>query len=47
MITSELATIWFTSDGKKFLSEKEAKLHEHNQNKERLTWLEKLRLNKK
>ena len=28
MITTELDTVWITSDSKKFLSEKEAKLHE-------------------
>ena len=45
MITSELETVWITTDGKKFLSEKNAELHEQNQNKEKLTWLERLRLN--
>ena len=28
MLTSELASIWITSDGRKFFSEKEAKIHE-------------------
>ena len=28
MLTSELENVWITSDGKKFLSEKEAKIHE-------------------
>lgn len=28
MLTSELASVWVASDGKKFLSEKEAKVHE-------------------
>ena len=28
MLTSELAYVWITSDGRKFLSEKEAKVHE-------------------
>ena len=45
MITSELETVWITTDGKKFLSEKNAEKHEQNQNKEKLTWLERLRLN--
>ena len=44
MITSELDTVWITSDGKKFVSEKEAKIHEQNTNKEKLTWLERLQL---
>ena len=42
MITTELDTVWITSDGKKFVSEKEAKIHEQNTNKEKLTWLERL-----
>ena len=46
MITNELETVWITSDGKKFLSEKDAERHEQNQNKEKLTWLERLRLNR-
>ena len=45
MITSELETVWITTDGKKFLSEKNAEKHEQNQNKEKLKWLERLRLN--
>ena len=45
MITSELETVWITTDGKKFLSKKNAEKHEQNQNKEKLTWLERLRLN--
>ena len=45
MITSELETVWITTDGKKFLSEKNAEKHEQNQNKEKLTWLERLKLN--
>ena len=28
MVTTELATIWITSDGKKFLNKREAILHE-------------------
>ena len=44
MITTELDTVWITSDGKKFLSEKEAETHEQTNNKEKLTWLEKLHL---
>ena len=28
MLTSELAYVWIASDGRKFLSEKEAKIHE-------------------
>ena len=62
MVTSELETVWITSDGKKFLSKKEAKIHEldiydgeivdiwakqTNQNKEKPTWLERLRLKRK
>ena len=47
MIMRELDTVWITSDGKKFLSEKDAKIHEQNQNKETTTWLERLRLNQK
>jgi hypothetical protein len=45
MITTELETVWITSDGKKFLSEKEAKGHEQINNKEKLTWLAKLQQN--
>ena len=44
MITKELDTVWITSDGKKFLSKKEAEIHEQNTNKEKRTWLEKLNL---
>ena len=44
MITTELDTVWITCDGKKFLYEKEAELHEKNTNKEKLTWLERLQL---
>ena len=44
MISKELDTVWITSDGKKFLYEKEAKAHEHKTNKEKLTWLERLQL---
>ena len=44
MIMTELDTVWITSDGKKFLCEKEAKTHEQNTNKEKLTWLERLHL---
>ena len=44
MITTELATVWITSDGKKFASEEEAEIHEQNTNKEKLTWLERLQL---
>ena len=47
MVQQELETVWITSDGKKFLSEKEATRHEQNQNKETLTWLERLRLNQR
>ena len=45
MITSELATVWITSDGKRYFTEKEAELHEqkNEENKEKLTWLERLR----
>ena len=44
MITRELETVWITSDGKKFLSEKEADKHEqyYQNNKENTTWLSKL-----
>ena len=44
MITTELDTVWITSDGKKLLSKKDAKIHEQTNNKEKLTWLEKLNL---
>ena len=44
MITTELDTVWITTDGKKFVSEEEAKIHEQTTNKEKLTWLEKLHL---
>ena len=47
MITKELASVWITSDGKKFLSEKEAETHEQINNKENITWLERLRLRQK
>ena len=47
MIMKELASVWITSDGKKFLSTKEAERHEQNNNKENKTWLERLRLNQK
>ena len=45
MITTELETVWISSDGKKFLSKKEAETHEQTNNKEKLTWLEKLQQN--
>ena len=45
MITTELETVWITSDGKKFLSKNEAETHEQTNNKEKLTWLEKLQQN--
>ena len=44
MISKELDTVWITSDGRKFLYEKEAETHEQKTNKEKLTWLEKLHL---
>ena len=44
MITTELDTVWITSDGKRFIYEKDAKTHEQNTNKEKLTWLERLHL---
>ena len=47
MITTELETVWISSDGKKFLSKKEAVTHEQINNKEKLTWLEKLHQNLK
>ena len=47
MITTELETVWITSDGKKFVSQKEANKHEHKNNKENLTWLGKLQQNLK
>ena len=47
MITTELETVWITSDGKKFLSENEAIIHEQTNDKEKLTWLEKLQQNLK
>jgi hypothetical protein len=45
MITKELETVWITSDGKKFLSRNEAYTHEQTNDKEKLTWLEKLQQN--
>ena len=45
MITTELETVWITSDGKKFLSKNEAETHEQTNNKETLTWLGKLQQN--
>ena len=47
MISKELDTVWITSDGKKFLSKKKAYTHEQTNDKERLTWLEKLQQNLK
>ena len=47
MLKKELASVWITSDGKKFLSKKEAVTHEQINNKEKLTWLEKLHQNLK
>ena len=47
MITKELASVWITSDGKKFLSKKEAETSEQTNNKENTTWLERLRLRQK
>ena len=47
MIKKELESVWITSDGKKFLSENEAETHEQINNKETLTWLEKLQQNLK
>ena len=47
MITTELDTVWITSDGKKFLSKKDAETHEQTNNKEKRTWLEKLQQNLK
>jgi len=47
MITTELETVWITSDGKKFLSKNKAETHEQTNNKETLTWLEKLQQNLK
>ena len=44
MISKELDTVWITSDGRKFLYEKEAETHEQNTKKEKLTWLERLQL---
>ena len=44
MITTELDTVWISSDGKKFLSKKDAEKHEQTNNKEKRTWLEKLNL---
>ena len=43
MIKSELDTVWITSDGSKFLTQKEAEIHETINNvKEKPKWLEKL-----
>ena len=47
MITTELESVWITSDGKKFLSKKEAESHEQTNNKETLTWLGRLQQNLK
>ena len=47
MITKELESVWITSDGKKFLSKKEAETYEQTNNKENTTWLERLLLNQK
>ena len=47
MITKELESVWIASDGKKFLSKKEAETHEQTNNKENKTWLERLLLNQK
>jgi hypothetical protein len=47
MITKELASVWITSDGKKFLSKKEAETHEQTNNKENTTWLGRLLSNQK
>ena len=47
MITKELVSVWITSDGKKFLSKKDAEIHEQTNNKENITWLERLRLRQK
>ena len=47
MITSELDTVWITSDGKRFLSKIEAETHEKINNKENITWLERLLPNQK
>ena len=47
MITKELASVWITSDSKKFLSKKEAETHEQTNNKENITWLERLLPNQK
>ena len=47
MITKELESVWIASDGKKFLSKKEAEIHEQINNKENTTWLERLLLNQK
>jgi hypothetical protein len=47
MLKKELESVWITSDGKKFLSKKEAEIHEQINNKENTTWLERLLLNQK
>ena len=47
MLKKELASVWITSDGKKFLSKKEAETYEQINNKENTTWLERLLLNQK
>tara|TARA_R100000008_G_C3584893_1_gene171421 strand:- start:1099 stop:1320 length:222 start_codon:yes stop_codon:yes gene_type:complete len=43
MLTRELEHIWITSDGRKFLSEKEAKMHEQEYKiaKEQEYWKER------
>ena len=47
MIKKELESVWITSDGKKFLSKKEAETHEQTNNKENTTWLGRLLSNQK
>ena len=48
MISTELETVWITSDGKKFFSKKEAEKHEQiNKDKEKVTWLGRLQQNLK
>ena len=47
MIKSELDTVWITSDGSKFVTQKEAEIHEAiNNKKEKSKWLELLQLKK-
>ena len=43
MITKELMTVWIASDRERFFSKKDVEEHEQKINKEKTTWLKKLR----